>query len=267
VRNAASLPANDALAKGVIDFIAGSPQDLLKQADGRTVRVGAATRTLHTAGATLVDIKPDWRADILSVITDPNIAYLLLLAGIYGLLFEFLNPGAVAPGVVGAIALLIGLYALNLLPINYAGAGLMLLGIALMITEAFLPTFGVVGIGGIAAFAIGSLLMFDAGVPGFGLSWSVVGAATAASVLFVLFAIGVVWRAHRRKVVTGEEALIGHIARVVNWDGDHGHVHLHGEDWRAQSAATLAPGQPVRVIARKDLTLIIEPAAPPQPSG
>jgi membrane-bound serine protease (ClpP class) len=265
VREAASLPASDALAKGVIDIVAPSVDDLLVKADGRSVRIGEQQRTLHTAGLKVVAIAPDWRAQLLAAITNPNIAYLLLLAGIYGLLFEFINPGAVAPGVIGAIALLVGLYSLNLLPINYAGAGLVLLGIALMVAEAFLPSFGIVGIGGVVAFVIGSLLMFDSGVPGFAISWPVVIAAAAASAGFLFLAIGIVWRAHRRAVVTGEPALIGRIGRVVNWNGDRGQVHVHGENWQAQSAANLAPGENVRVVARDDLTLIIEPVTPSPP--
>jgi membrane-bound serine protease (ClpP class) len=154
---------------------------------------------------------------------------------------------------------------LNLVPINYAGAALVLLGVALMVAEAFLPSFGVVGLGGIIAFALGSLLMFNTGVPGFGVAWPVVVGATAASAAFLFIGLGVAWRAHRRAVVTGEPALIGRTGRVVSWDGDHGQVHVHGETWQAQSVADLAPGQPVRIVARKDLTLVIEPAMPPPP--
>lgn len=265
VREAASLPATEALAKGVIDLVAGSQQELLAKADGRTVTLGEEQRTLNTAGLAVVAIEPDWRAQLLAVLTNPNIAYLLLLGGLYGLLFEFINPGAVAPGVIGGIALLVGLYSLNLLPVNYAGAALVLLGVALMVAEAFLPSFGIVGIGGIAAFAIGSLLMFDAGVPGFAIAWPVVVAATIASAAFLLLGLSVGWRAHRRAVVTGERALIGRLGRVVQWNGDCGQVHVHGENWHAESDANLSPGDSIRIVARKDLTLVIEPASRPAP--
>jgi len=259
VREAASLPANEALAEKVIDFIAIDQRDLLKKVDGRTVKIGEEQRTLKTAGLRIVKIGPNWRAQILAAITDPNIAYILLLVGIYGLIFEFINPGAVAPGVVGGIALLIGMYALNVLPINFAGVALLLLGVALMVAEAFLPSFGIVGIGGIFAFAIGSLLMFNTEVPGFGLSWQAVALGTGVTAAFFVIAVGAVWRAHRRAVTTGEPALLGHSGRVVTWTGNQGFVHIHGEDWQAQSDTPLEPGQSVRVAARRDLILIVEP--------
>lgn len=267
VREAASLPANDALAKNVINLIATSPRDLLNKADGRTVSVRGQQRTLQTAGLAISEIAPDWRARLLGVITDPNIAYLLLLAGIYGLLFEFINPGAIAPGVLGAIALLVGLYALNLIPINYAGVGLVLLGVALMVMEHFLPSFGIAGFGGIASFAIGSIMMFDTEVPGFGISWWTVGIATAASAGFLLLLLGFVWRAHRRPPVSGEPAVVGQVGRVEAWQGETGQVHVHGESWQARSAAALQVGQNVRVVARKDLALIVEPLPSPPPQS
>ena len=269
VREAASLPANEALANRVIELIATDQRDLLNKIDGRTIKIGEEQRTLKTAGLRIVKIEPNWRVQILAAITNPNIAYILLLLGIYGLIFEFINPGAVAPGVVGGIALLVGLYALNLMPINIAGAALLLLGIALMVAEAFLPSFGIVGIGGIVAFAIGSLLMFDTDVPGFSLSWQAAALGTGVTAAFFLIAAGAAWRAHRRTVVTGEMALIGHSGQVVTWDGDRGLVHVHGEDWQARSDVALAAGQAVRVVARQDLTLTVEPEVPasPQPQG
>ena len=163
----------------------------------------------------MVSIAPNWRARLLAIITNPNIAYLLLLAGIYGIMFEFFSPGAYFPGVLGSIALLVGLYALNLLPISYAGAGLLLLGMAMMLAEAFLPSFGVVGIGGIAAFVIGSLLLFPGQTPGFALSWSAIIAATVVSAGFLMLVVTLVWRAHRRTVVTGDTLLIGRPAQVT----------------------------------------------------
>jgi membrane-bound serine protease (ClpP class) len=265
VREAASLPANEALAEKVIDFIATDQQDLLKKADGRTVKIGEEQRTLKTAALQIVKIEPNWRVQFLAAITNPNIAYILLLLGIYGLIFEFINPGAVAPGVVGGIALLIGMYALNVLPINFAGVALLMLGVALMVAEAFIPSFGIVGIGGIVAFAIGSLMMFDTEIPGFSLSWHAVALGTSVTAAFFLIAIGAAWRAHGRSVVTGETALLGHFGRVVTWTGDQGFVHIQGEDWQAQSNAPLAPGQAVRVTARRDLMLIVEPDTPPTP--
>jgi membrane-bound serine protease (ClpP class) len=151
------------------------------------------------------------------------------------------------------------------LPINFAGVALLMLGVALMVAEAFIPSFGIVGIGGIVAFAIGSLMMFDTEIPGFSLSWHAVALGTSVTAAFFLIAIGAAWRAHGRSVVTGEAALLGHFGRVVTWTGDQGFVHIQGEDWQAQSNAPLAPGQAVRVTARRDLMLIVEPDTPPTP--
>jgi membrane-bound serine protease (ClpP class) len=263
VREAATLTASEAREQHVVELIAGSLTDLLRQADGRTVKIDGREVTLATRGLEAVPIEPDWRTRILATITNPNIAYLLLLAGIYGILFEFISPGAVIPGVVGGISLLVGLYALNLLPINYAGIGLLLLGIALMVGEAFLPS-GALGVGGIAAFTIGSLFPFRGDTPGYQLSWAVVAAAAAISVAFLMIAVGAAWRAHRRKVVIGDAALLGGAGLVLSWTGGEGAVQVRGERWHATSTAPLSAGQRVRIVARRDLTLVIEPE-PPRP--
>jgi membrane-bound serine protease (ClpP class) len=265
VREAATLTSTEAKDQHVVELIADNLNDLLQQADGRTVTVGQQAVTLHTRGLKIVSIEPDWRARILAIITNPNIAYLLLLAGIYGIMFEFFSPGAYFPGVLGSISLLVGLYALNLLPISYAGAGLLLLGMAMMLAEAFLPSFGVIGIGGIAAFVIGSLLLFPGQAPGFALSWTVVTAAAAVSAGFLMIVITMVWRAHRRTVVIGDAALIGKAGQVTRWDQNEGVVQVRGERWRATSAAPLVPGQRVRIVDRRNLTLAVEPEATVSP--
>jgi membrane-bound serine protease (ClpP class) len=259
VREAATLTATEARDQKVVDLIADNLTDLLQKTDGRTVQVDHRDVTLHTRGLTVVTFEPDWRTKLLATITNPNIAYILLLAGIYGLLFEFWSPGAVLPGVIGGISLLVGLYALNLLPINYAGVGLLLLGVALMTAEAFMPSFGVLGLGGIAAFVIGSLFLFEGSAPGFQLSWKVVATATALSVGLFLIAVVLIWRAHQRKVAVGDPALIGSTGRVLSWNGNEGDVQVHGERWHARSTGPLTPGQQMRVVERRDLTLIIEP--------
>jgi membrane-bound serine protease (ClpP class) len=266
VREAASLPSQEALAQGVIEIVATDLKDLLTQAGGRIVIVNQQKVTLDTSGVGIVAIAPDWRARFLATITDPNIAYLLLLLGVYGLIFEFLSPGAVAPGVIGAISLLIGLFALGLLPVSYAGAGLLLVGIALMVAEAFIGSFGIIGIGGLVAFVVGSIFLFDNSVPGFSLSWPVIATATAVSAAFFLLAIGAAWRAHRRTAVTGDAALLGSAGKVVTWADGRGLIQMPGERWQARADAPLAPGQRVRVVARNDLTLIVVPDAisPPQ---
>lgn len=266
VREAATLTASEARDKHVIDFIADNVTDLLRLADGRTVKIGGREVTLKTADLKTVSIEPNWRSEFLNIITNPNIAYLLLLAGIYGIMFEFFSPGAYFPGVLGGIALLVGLYALNLLPINYAGIGLLLLGVAMMVAEAFVPS-GVLAVGGVAAFVLGSLFLFRGDVPGFALSWEVVAAATLASVGFLAIALAAVIRAHRRTVVIGDSALVGREAQVLSWEGEEGDVQVLGERWRARSNAKLTPGQRVRVVARHDLLLFIEPesASSPKP--
>lgn len=265
VREADSLPAVDAAAQDVIDLLANDLADLLAKADGRTVTVLDRPVKLATRDAEVVAIEPDWRERILAAITNPNIAYVLLLLGIYGIIFEFINPGAIAPGVIGAIMLLVGLYALNLLPISYAGLALLLIGIAMLVAEAFMPSFGILGIGGIVAFVIGSLFLFQGEIPGFTLAWQVIGVATGASVALLVLAVGVAWRAHRGTVTTGDPGLIGRTAQVLRWDGHFGQVYVLGERWNARSPAVLRPGDTVRITARDELVLVVEPAPPPQP--
>jgi membrane-bound serine protease (ClpP class) len=267
VREAATLTDTEAKDQHVIELIANSVDDLLKQADGRSVKIDDRAVTLKTSGLTVVPYEPDWRTRLLAIITNPNIAYLLLLAGIYGIMFEFFSPGAYFPGVLGSISLLVGLYALNLLPINYAGVGLLLLGMAMMLAEAFLPTFGVIGIGGIAAFVIGSLFLFHGETPGFELSWSVIGTAAATSGAFLIIAIAAIWRSHSRHAVTGDNALIGRDGEVLSWAEAEGVVQVLGERWRATSASPLRPGERVRILERRNLTLVIgpQPGTSPKP--
>jgi len=263
VRRAASLPAGEAADRNVIDFVARDVDDLLRKADGRVVTVLGEERTLETAGLSVVAVEPDWRTRLLAIITDPNIAYILLLVGIYGLIFEFANPGAIVPGVVGTISLLLGLFALNLLPIDYAGLGLVILGIAFMVAEAFVPSFGALGIGGAIAFAIGSVIMFDIEAPGFGISLPLIGVVTIASAALLVGALAAVVRSRRRAVATGAEALIGSRGQVIDWSGRDGRVLVQGERWLARSRGALMPGQAVRVKGRDGLVLIVEPESDP----
>ncbi len=202
VRTAASLPAEEALKKNVIDLIAADVPELLSKLDGRTLTVLGTQRTLRTKGLTIESVAPDWRNKLLAVITDPNIAYILMLIGIYGLFFEFANPGYVLPGVAGAICLVLALYAFQVLPVNYAGLGLILLGILFMTAEAFVPS-GALGVGGVIAFAIGSVILFDTGTGGMAVSYALIGALALLSALFFVFVIGMALRARRRPVVSG----------------------------------------------------------------
>ena len=258
VRRAETLTAREALDQNVIELLARDMDDLLAQADGRTVSLDGEPFVLRTAGAPVVEIAPDWRARLLAIITNPNIAYLLMMVGVYGLLFEFMSPGAVGPGVVGAVCLVVGLFALNMLPVNYAGAALLLLGIGLLTAEALVPGVGVFGLGGVIALALGSILLFrDA--PGFRLSPWVIFLTIALSVGFFLIALRAAVRAARRKVVTGAASLIGAAGKVKSWGAGHGFVHAQGESWQARSEAPLIPGQAVRVTGRDGLTLLVEP--------
>ena len=260
VREAASLPAREALNQKVIDIVAPNMDDLLAQMNGRQVLVGQDRQTLETRGLRLVEMPPDWRTRFLAAITNPNIAYLLLMVGLYGLIFEFLSPGTVAPGVIGGLCLLVGLFALNLLPLNTAGILLLLAGVGLLVAEAFAASFGILGVGGIAAIAIGSLLMFRGEVPGFTLEPGVVLAVTALSGAFLLLILKVGWQAHRRRAATGDYALRSMRGEVLWWQGNRGEVHVHGENWQARAEGPLTPGQAVRVTGRDGLVLIVEPS-------
>lgn len=259
VRGAASLPASQALSLHVIDVIAADIPDLLRRIDGRPVTVGGKPQRLNTAGLAIETLSPGWRTSFLAVITDPNIAFILMMLGLYGLIFEFLNPGMVAPGVVGGISLLVALFALTLLPIDYAGAALVALGIGLMIAEVHVGAFGVLGVGGIAAFAVGAIIMFPAGAPGFHLSPLVVTVMTLMTAAFFLLAVSLLVRSRRRPVVTGKEALGGAEGETVAWQGGEGRVRVKGEIWRARSTAAFAPGSRVRVVGHDGLVLIVEP--------
>lgn len=259
VREASSLQANDALKMHVIDIVATGNADLFMQMDGRKVRVQGREHTLNTGGLTVREINPDWRSRLLSVITNPNVAYILMLMGIYGLILEFSNPGAIVPGTVGAIALLLALYSFQLLPINYAGMGLILLGVALMVGEAYQPSFGILGIGGLVSFVIGSIILIDTDVPGLGIDISVIITFTVSSALLFIFVVGMAIKARRKPVVSGIEELMGGDALVLH-DFDHeGRVTIHGESWHAVSDTPLHKDQTVKVVSIKGLTLHVEP--------
>ncbi len=259
VREAASLSAEEALTEGVIDLMADDVPDLLRQLQGYQVEVSGVQRTLDTQGIVIETIEPDWRSRLLAVITNPNVAYILMLLGIYGLIFEFSNPGLGAPGVIGAICLLLALFAFQALPINYAGLGLLLLGIMLMVAEAFVPSFGALGIGGVIAFVIGSIILMDTEVPGYGISPALIAAFALSSLLLFTFVLGMVIKARRRPVVSGKEELIGSTAEVVVDFDAEGTVHLHGENWHARTTAPLQRGQKARVTGRDGLTLLVTP--------
>ena len=259
VRQAASLSAEDALEQDVIDLIAPSIDALLTQIHGRTVMVGETEHTLDTQGLNLERIEPDWRTRALAVITNPSIAMILMMIGIYGLFFEFLNPGALYPGTIGAVCLLVALYALAALPLNFAGLALMLLGMALIAAEAFSPSFGILGIGGTISFVLGATFFIDTDVPGFEVPWGVIGGIAATSLAFTLLIVRMAVSSYGRKVVSGREEMIGFAGQVLDWNGGKGHVQVHSERWNAQSRADLVTGQEIHVVGLDGLTLLVEP--------
>ena len=259
VTEAASLSAAEALEAGVVEVVAADLDALLGAADGRTVKILDEDQTLHTAGAAVVTITPDWRTDFLAIITNPNIAFILLLVGIYGLVFEFWSPGFTGPGVIGGISLVLALYALHLLPISYAGLGLIALGAAFMVAEAFVPAFGILGIGGIVAFVIGSVMLIETDVPGFGVSWPVIAAIAGTSAAGFLIVMMLFARSRRRPVVSGPEEMVGSTAEVIEWVGAEGRVRAHGEIWQASAEQPLTPGRQVRITGIEGLVLVVQP--------
>jgi membrane-bound serine protease (ClpP class) len=249
VREGASLPAQDALKLKVIDYVAADVPSLLAK--------------LGKPNAEVKALEMDWRTRVLAVITNPTVAYLLILVGIYALIFEFMSPGMILPGVVGAIALLLALYALHMLPVNYAGLALMLLGIAFMIAEVFLPSFGAIGVGGIVAFALGSLLLIeDTDLPGFEIPYMLIAGVTAASAGFLILALGMLLRSRRRAVVTGREQMLGATGEALGDFAAEGWARVRGEQWKVRSSRPVRRGEKLRVTAMEGLVLQVEPAGP-----
>ncbi len=259
VRLGASLSAQEAQTKGVVEFIATDIQDLLRQVHGHRVKIGGLEKTLDTQGVTTLEFAPDWRSRLLALISNPNLAYILMLVGIYGLIYEFSNPGAILPGTVGAIALLLALYAFQLLPINYAGFALILFGLSLMVAEAFVPSFGALGIGGVAAFVIGSIVLVDTEAPGYGISLPLILSFAIVSAGILLLIVGMVLRSRKRPVVSGREELAGARGQVLGNFGGEGRVWVHGEIWKARTEQPVTEGQRVRITGREGLTLKIAP--------
>jgi membrane-bound serine protease (ClpP class) len=259
VREAVSLSADEALAQKVIDLTARDVPQLLAKLDGRKVTTTAGERVLATGSAAAVIVEPDWKSRFLAVITDPSVALILMMLGVYGLFFEFSNPGFVLPGVVGAICLFLGLFALNMLPVNYAGLVLVLLGLAFLVAEAFLPAYGSLGVGGIIAFVIGAVMLIDTEVPGFGVPYWLIASLALTSAAFILLVGGVALRARRRPVVTGAEELIGSVGVVFEDAGTEGWARIRSEQWRVRSPVPLKRGQNVRVTAREGLVLTVTP--------
>ena len=257
VRGAASLSAQGALEQGVVDTVAPDIASLIEQLDGREYSIGGKTSTIATDGLFIREIEPDWVTRILATITDPNIALILMMIGFYGLIFEFLNPGALVPGTIGAIALLVGFYALAVLPVDFVGVALIVLGVGLMIAEAFAPSFGILGIGGIASFTIGATLMFDTDIPEFRVDPSLIAALGVFSAGIIVLVSRVGLRSLKRRIVTGSEELIGAKATVLDWDKGSGHVFIHSERWNANGPVDLRPDDEVVIDAMTGLNLSV----------
>ncbi len=257
VRKAVSLTAKEALEKNVIDIIATDIADLLRQVNGRRVTLESGELTLSTDALIVEVFEPDWRNRLLSAITDPNVAYILMLIGVYGLIFELANPGSIVPGVVGAISLILALYAFHVLPINYAGLGLMILGICFMVAEAFVPSFGILGFGGVIAFVVGSIILLDEDQ--LSISLPLIGGTALISAAFFMWVIGKLIRVRRRVAVTGAEEMVGITGHAMYDFETEGKVRVHSETWNARSGVPITKGQTVRVVAMDGLMLNIEP--------
>ncbi|MBT1120553.1 NfeD family protein [Stutzerimonas nitrititolerans] len=267
VREAVSLSASEALELKVIDYLAADLPGLLIQLDGRTLQTSTGEQQLQTASAPLVHHEPDWRVRLLAVITNPSVALILMMIGIYGLIFEFANPGTGAGGVIGGICLLLALYALQLLPVSYAGVALIMLGIAFMVAEAFMPSFGVFGLGGVVAFVTGAVILFDTEVPGYGIPLALIVTLALVSALLLFAIVAMALKARRQRLVSGDSQLVGCLTPIIALqqdDAGSGWVQLQGERWQVRSSTPLHEGQQVRVIARRGLRLDVTAAqAPP----
>ncbi len=257
VRDGSNLTASVALEKNVIDIVADNLDDLFAQIDGQTVKLASGDRVLATEGLDVERMDPDWRTRLLAVITNPNIAYILMLLGIYGIIFELANPGAIYPGVIGSIALILAFFALQVMPVNYAGLALMLLGMIFMVAEAFVPSFGALGIGGIVAFTTGSIILWDD--PNLNVALPlVIGTAIAIGILS-MWVLGRLFSMRGRKPATGYEEMIGMAGEALEDFERSGHVWVHSEQWWADSPAPIRAGQRVRVTAIEGLRLRVEP--------
>lgn len=258
VRDATSITAQAALKRGVIEYVATDLDDLFKQIHGKAIKVNHAQITLASKDISTKTIQPDWRSKLLAVITDPSVAYILLLIGIYGLFFEFANPGFVLPGVAGAIALVLALYAFQMLPISYAGLGLVVLGVIFMVAEAFVPSFGALGFGGLIAFVAGSVLLMDADLPGYQIAWPLIIAMSAVSALFFFIIVNMAVRSRNQNVVSGREALIGKQGQVSNIVEGQIQARIQGEIWFVIADEPLAKDDNIEVIASEGLRLQVK---------
>jgi membrane-bound serine protease (ClpP class) len=248
VLDAASLSATEAREQKVVELTAADVPALLQQLEGRKVDVAGTERVLHTAGAPVVARAPDWHDRILSVITNPSIALILMLVGIYGLFFEFNNPGLVFPGVAGAVCLLLAAYAFHLLPVNYAGLALIIVGIAFIVAEVYVPSFGSLGVGGVIAFVAGALMLIDTGAGDFGIPWPLVAFLAVLTAAFLFAVVRMALRARRAPMVSGLTTMVGADGEMLEDSGETGWANIRGETWKVRTVGHLARGQKIRVV-------------------
>ena len=266
VREAASLDSENALELNVIDFIASDLQQLVEMSNGRTITINGVSQQVQLSDVAFVEREQDWLFSLLSVITNPNVAYILMLIGIYGLLLEFYNPGVGLPGVLGGICLVLAMYSLQMLPVSYAGLALILLGIALMVAEAFSPSFGIFGLGGVAAFTLGSIMLMDTEVPGYQIALPLIIGISLFSVAFIVVTISMLVRVRNKPVTTGMEAVVGETGKVVSGFPGAGRVLVEGEIWQAKCVNELKAGQSIRVTKLTGLSLDVEALSDETPS-
>ena len=260
VRDASNLTASEALAMNVIDIVADDLSALLADINGRTVNAAGLDVVIDTSDADLEFIAPDWRYELLGIITDPNVAYILLMVGIYGIILEFYSPGIGIAAVTGIICLLLGAFALQMLPINYAGLALLIVGIGLLAAEAFSPSFGVFGVGGVIAFVMGSIILIDTDVPAYQISFPIIAAFASISVGVAVFAVGAALRSRRVRAATGKESMIGGRAQVIDDFAGDGRVRAFGEVWQAQGGdEVFTKGDRVRIVAVEGVWVTVQP--------
>jgi membrane-bound serine protease (ClpP class) len=249
VRKSASLSAEDAVTENVVDFVAENLDDLLKKVDGRKVKVAGRTVVIRTKGARLEEFTPDFRQRFLAVLTDPNVAYILLIIGFYGLIFELSNPGSILPGVAGGICIILAFYALSTLPVNYAGVALIIFAIILFLAEIKITSHGLLAVGGTISMLLGSVLLINTSADYLRISWAVIIPAVVTTLLFFLFAVGMGLRAQRRKPTTGDKGMVGERGRATTAVGPAGgQVFVRGEYWRATAAEAIPAGAAVEVV-------------------
>ncbi len=255
VREAVSLSASEALELGVVDIVAADLSALLQQLDGREVNLASGKASISTQNLKIVHIAQSWKDRVLGIISDPNIAYILLLLGVYGLIFEVTHPGLFLPGIAGAISLILALYAFQILPVNYSGLALIALGIGLIVSEAFLPSFGVLGVGGIIAFVVGSFILIDE--ESLRIGYPVIGITTAASALFIAWVAGRMFVMKGRSFRTGTEGMIGMTGEAIDDFEDRGRIWLMGESWQAKAETRIKKGERVKITGKDGLELSV----------